>query len=239
MWQVAFLGQPWPNTELDSALAAEILADENQEWHRVERRQSEEILSLYTTLPRCLHRNVKVEDLEHDSTLRSYKVNMVEVNGARVFWGYNRNCHLCVLFKPLSSVVLTASLEMVPKALPWYPGDEIMVTITNLMGVTIFQRQVPSHSHMYQLGKEVGKAAQKEMKLTNVEVTHAKVILQKSSKQWNLHQTVKDMYELDNEVEAVAPEEDPSFEVEGVAPGDQGEASSSQKIPVSKHHLKK
>ena len=92
---------------------------------------------------------------------------------------------------------------------------------------------------MYQLGKEVGKAAQKEMKLTNVEVTHAKVILQKSSKQWNLHQTVKDMYELDNEVEAVAPEEDPSFEVEGVAPGDQGEASSSQKIPVSKHHLKK
>ena len=47
------------------------------------------------------------------------------------------------------------------------------------------------------------------------------------------------MYELDNEVEAVAPEEDPSFEVEGVAPGDQGEASSSQKIPVSKHHLKK
>ena len=56
MWQVAFLGQPWPNTELDSALAAEILADEDQEWHRVERHQSEQILSLYTTLPRCLHR---------------------------------------------------------------------------------------------------------------------------------------------------------------------------------------
>ena len=227
MWQVAFLGQPWPNTELDSALAAEILADEDQEWHRVERHQSEQILSLYTTLPRCLHRNVRVEDFE-DLVTRSFKVNMVEVNGARVFWGYNRSCNLCVLFKPLASVVLTASLEMARKALPWYPGDEIIVTITNLKDVTIFQSQVPSHSHMYQLGKEVGKVVQKEMKLTNVEVTHAKVILQKSSKQWNLHQTVKDMYELDNEEDAPKQE------------GDQGQATSqSQKIPVSKHRLKK
>lgn len=143
MWQVAFLGQPWPNTELDSALAAEILADEDQEWHRVERRKSEEILSLYTTLPRCLHRHVKVQDLENDLAMRSFKVHMVEVNGVRVFWGYNKGWNLCVLFKPLASVVLTASLEMAPKALPWYPGDEIMVTVTNLKGVTIFQSQVP------------------------------------------------------------------------------------------------
>lgn len=207
-------------------LAAEILADAEQEWHRVERRKSEEILSLYTTLSKCLHRHVKVEDLENDCIPASFKVHMVEVVGVRVFWGYNPPWNVCVLFKPLASVVLTASLEMAPKSLPWQAGGDIMVHITNVNGATIFERSVPCESHMYQIGKAVGKAAQELMKLTNVEVQHAKVILAKSSKQWVLHGTIQDMFDLDSAEEAGAP--DPEQE------GDR-----SQKIPVSKHHLKK
>ena len=75
-----------------------------------------------------------------------------------------------------------------------------------------------TESHMYQLGKAVGSAAKSQMSLTNCGSKRIRN-LQKSSKRWNLHQAVKDMCDLDNEEDAPA--------------------SQSQKIPVSKHHLKK
>ena len=83
---------------------------------------------------------------------------------------------------------------------------------------------------MYQIGKAVGKAAQELMKLTNVEVQHAKVLLAKSSKEWVLHGTVADMLAMET-TEAEEQEDDPGQEA--------SESQNGPKIPVSKRHLKK
>ena len=173
MWQVALVGQPWPNSELDSALAAEIRTNKDLTWQRVERRNTEKTLSLYTRLPRCLHRYIKVKDTDRELLRRFKIVHMTE--DKTTFWAYNKRINEAVLLRQLQTVVLTAHMSPVPSPpTPKWWGESIQIEVTNMVGNTIWKAEVPASAHMYQIGKAVGKAAQDLMNLTNVEIQQAK-----------------------------------------------------------------
>ena len=196
MWQVAFIGPPWPNTQLDSALAAEIEANKETMWHRVERPKTEEALSRYTRLPPCLHRHIKVVDVFYKRIILFKIVHMTDDKS--MFWAYRKRTNEAVLFKQLHIIVLTAHLSLVPSPpTPKWWGESIQIHVTNMVGNTIWKAEVPASAHMFQIGKAVGKEAQELMNLTNVEVQHAKVLLMKSSKQWVLRGTVEQMLAWD------------------------------------------